>query len=228
MTLLHIETSTNVCSVAMSLDGKCLFSKTDNKGQNHATLLSPFIQQALDYAKEQKLDLDAISVSSGPGSYTGLRIGVSTAKGLCYGYKKPLIAVSTLETLCVEALKKHSISANALLCPMIDARRMEVYTAVYETNLNNVHEVHAKIIDNTSFAELLEKNQIYFFGNGADKCKEVLNHPHAIFLDDIEPLAENMIPLAEKQFEINHFADVAYFEPFYLKEFQATTPKSVQ
>lgn len=228
MTILHIETSTNVCSVALSVDGKCIFSIADEKGQNHATLLSPFIEQALTCLKQQELTLDSVAVSSGPGSYTGLRIGVSTAKGLCYGYNKPLIAVSTLEIICMGVLKTQIIHPNAVLCPMIDARRMEVYTALYNPDLSIIQDVHAAIIDDKSFAEILNSQQVYFFGNGAEKCKEILNHPNAVFLNSIDPLAENMILLAENKFSNGEFVDVAYYEPFYLKEFQATTPKNTQ
>ncbi|VBB48569.1 Peptidase M22 glycoprotease [uncultured Paludibacter sp.] len=228
MTLLHIETSTNVCSVALSVNGKCIFSIADDKGQNHAALLSPFIEQALEKAKEQNLKLDAVAVSSGPGSYTGLRIGVSTAKGLCYGYEIPLIAVSTLEILCKEVIKRNQIEKNALLCPMIDARRMEVYTAFYNLDLEMKQDISAEIITESSFQDLLQNNTVYFFGNGAEKCKTVLTHPNAKFINNIEPLAENMISLAEKHFSENNFVDVAYFEPFYLKEFQTTTPKKIK
>lgn len=225
MTILHIETSTNVCSVAVSTNGKCLFSLSDNLGQNHASLLSPFIQKAVEEIKNKNLKIDAIAVSSGPGSYTGLRIGVSTAKGLCYGYGIPLLAISTLEILCIEALKNAKINDNVLLCPMIDARRMEVYTAVYSKELNVVTPVSAMIVDESAFADLLEKQPVYFFGNGAEKCKTVLTHPNAFFIGGIEPMAESMISIAEKYYTEKKFVDVAYYEPFYLKEFQVTTPK---
>lgn len=227
MTILHIETSTNVCSVAVSDNGKCIFSISDNSGQNHASMLSPFIQQALASISSQNLTLNSVAVSSGPGSYTGLRIGVSTAKGLCYSYDIPLIGVDTLEILCEMVIKNHSLEKNALLCPMIDARRMEVYTAVYNQNLQKIQEISAEIINEQSYLDLLQNNVIYFFGNGAEKCKLAITHPNAIFIDNIKPLAENMISLAEAKFTKNQIEDVAYFEPFYLKEFQTTTPKKV-
>ncbi|MGC3979576.1 MAG: tRNA (adenosine(37)-N6)-threonylcarbamoyltransferase complex dimerization subunit type 1 TsaB [Paludibacteraceae bacterium] len=227
MTILHIETSTNVCSVALSIDGKCEYSFSDNKGQNHAALLSPYIQQIIDRANKKNWLLDAIAVSSGPGSYTGLRIGVSTAKGLCYGFEKPLISVNTLEILCVGALKRINLVENALLCPMIDARRMEVYTACYNKNLDTITDISAQIIDENSFSNLLDKYQIHFFGNGAGKCKSVITHPNAFFIDNVEPLAKNMIYSAEKRYSESKFEDVAYFEPFYLKEFQTTAPKKL-
>ncbi len=225
MTILHIETSTNVCSVAVSDNGKCIFSVSDNSGQNHASMLSPFIQQALESISSQNLSLNSVAVSSGPGSYTGLRIGVSTAKGLCYGYDIPLIGVNTLEIMCEMVIKNHSLEKNALLCPMIDARRMEVYTAVYNQKIEKTQEISAEIINEQSFVSLLENNVIYFFGNGAEKCKTTIQHPNAIFIENIEPYAENMISLAEAKFTNSKFEDVAYFEPFYLKEFQTTTPK---
>lgn len=227
MTILHIETSTNVCSVALSHNEDTVFSISNNDGQNHAAMLSLFIQQALEKAKESNLKPNAIAVSAGPGSYTGLRIGVSTAKGLCYGYDIPLIAVSTLEILCNEALKREIMEKNAFFCPMIDARRMEVYAGIYDSSLNIKQSVTPEIITEKSFSEFLNKSTVYFFGNGAEKCSFVITHPNARFIDNIEPLAENMITLAEKKYRAGDFVDVAYFEPFYLKEFQATTPKKL-
>lgn len=227
MILLHIETSTNVCSIAISENGNCLFSKSNADGMNHAALLSVFIAEALEVLKSTAKKLDAVAVSSGPGSYTGLRIGVSTAKGLCYGFEIPLIAVSTLEVLTAQALKVVDKKENVLFCPMIDARRMEVYAAFYNGNGEIQREIAADIIDGDSYAEILNHQPVYFFGNGAEKCKTTLTHPNALFLDNLIPLAENMIGFAEKSFMQNNFVDVAYFEPFYLKEFQTTTPKKL-
>ena len=225
MLLLHIETSTTVCSVALSENGQCIFSKINDEGMNHAALLSVFIAEALETLKPTGKKLDAVAVSSGPGSYTGLRIGVSTVKGLCYGYEIPMIAVSTLEVMTVAAMKVVENDEGALFCPMIDARRMEVYAAFYNSELNLVREIAADIIDETSYQHILNEQPVYFFGNGADKCKTTLSHSNARFLENITPLAENMIPLAEKAFIEQQFVDVAYYEPFYLKEFQTTTPK---
>lgn len=225
MFILHIETSTNVCSVALSENTVCLFSKSNADGMNHASLLSVFIAEALEVLKPLGKKLNAVAVSSGPGSYTGLRIGVSTAKGLCYGLDIPLIAVSTLEILTVEALKLFPNEENALFCPMIDARRMEVYVAFYNSRGEIKREISADIITSDSYTELLANQPVYFFGNGAEKCKTTLTHPNARFIDNLNPLAENMISFAEKAFIENRFADVAYFEPFYLKEFQTTTSK---
>lgn len=224
--ILHIETSTNVCSVALSEGESCLFSISNSEGLNHAALLSSFIEKALNQLGSRKPD--AVAVSSGPGSYTGLRIGVSTAKGLCFGYGIPLIAVDTLRIMSIPAIKKvNNAPENALFCPMIDARRMEVYDALFQKDGTMVQEVKADIIDENSFADLLQSHTVYFLGNGAEKCKSVLTHPNAHFIENIYPLAENMIELANKAFESNKFVDTAYYEPFYLKEFQATTPKKV-
>lgn len=227
MTIIHIETSTNVCSVAVSHRGAVVFDISNSEGLNHAAMLSPFVQQALEKIKELNLRPDAIAVSGGPGSYTGLRIGVSTAKGLCFGFGIPLIAVHTLQVICEDALSKSTIEKDAILCPMIDARRMEVYTALYSSDLEEKKQVSAEIINENSFLEILESKKIYFFGNGAVKCKSVITHPNAQFISDVEPLAKNMIYQAEQKFADDEFADTAYFEPFYLKEFQATIPKKM-
>ena len=223
--ILHIETSTNVCSVALSEGADCLFNISNDEGLNHAALLSTFIDKALSLLKTQSKKLDAVAVSGGPGSYTGLRIGVSTAKGLCYGLNIPLIEVSTLATLCTAAFKAAEKEEEMLFCPMIDARRMEVYAAIYDVKGNIVKEISADIIDESSYVDFLSKHRICFFGNGAEKCKSVLTHPNAVFINHLTPLAENMISLALTDFNNGKFADVAYYEPFYLKEFQPTTPK---
>ena len=225
MIILHIETSTNICSIAVSENGQCLFSKSDSEGMNHAALLSVFIAEAMEFLKSTSKKPDAVAVSSGPGSYTGLRIGVSTAKGLCYGLDIPLIAVSTLEVLTAYALQITETTANSLFCPMIDARRMEVYAAIYNQEGIIQREISADIIDENSYSEILERHIVYFFGNGAEKCKATLTHVNARFIDGMYPLAENMIVLAEKAYNENKFVDVAYFEPFYLKEFYTTAAK---
>jgi tRNA threonylcarbamoyladenosine biosynthesis protein TsaB len=222
MIILNIETSTNVCSIAMSENGNCIFSKSNTDGMNHAALLSVFIAEAMAFLKIDSRKLDAVAVSSGPGSYTGLRIGVSTAKGLCYGLDIPLIAISSLEVLTAQALNSKDIDKSALFCPMIDARRMEVYAAFYNSCGNIEREISADVIDNDAYTEILHKRTVYFFGNGAEKCKSVITHSNARFIDDLFPLAENMISLSEKSFFEKKFVDVAYFEPFYLKEFHTT------
>ncbi len=226
--ILHIETSTNVCSVALSEGRNCLFSKSNDEGMNHAALLSVYIAEVLEVLKTTTKQLDAIAVSSGPGSYTGLRIGVSTAKGLCYGLDIPLISVSTLQVLAAPAIKSAEQGEKMLFCPMIDARRMEVYTAFFNAGNEMIREVSADVITSDSYVELLANQPVYFFGNGAEKCKFTLTHPNARFIDGLVPLAENMIPLAERAYAEKQFVDVAYFEPFYLKEFQTTAPKKNQ
>lgn len=225
MIILNIETSTNVCSIALSENGNCIFLKSNADGMNHAALLSVFIAEAIVFLKNRSLNLDAVAVSSGPGSYTGLRIGVSTAKGLCYGLDIPLIAVSTLEVLTANALKTVESDNKALFCPMIDARRMEVYAAIYNSKGIIQREISADIIENDSYSEVLENNIVYFFGNGSEKCKTILTHSNARFIDNLVPLAENMISFAELAFNEKQFVDVAYFEPFYLKEFHTTMSK---
>lgn len=226
--ILHIETSTSACSVALSQDGQNVFKKEELNGPSHAVLLGVFVDEALSFADSHALPLNAVAVSCGPGSYTGLRIGVSMAKGVCYGRNLPLIALPTLKVQCVPVLLYHDeLPDDALLCPMIDARRMEVYAALYDRALKPVRPIAADIVDEHSYAEYLEKHPVYFFGDGAAKCKEKLTHPNAHFIDHIHPLASMMFPLAEKAIAENDFQDVAYFEPFYLKEFVASKPKDL-
>lgn len=221
--ILHIETSTAVCSVAVSEDGQTIFVNEDLKGPSHAVSLGVFVDEALSFIDSRGIPLDAVAVSCGPGSYTGLRIGVSMAKGVCYGRNVRLIGLPTLEVLCVPVLLYHDLPHNACLCPMLDARRMEVYAAVYDRGLNVIQDTSAVIIDEHSFEEVLDKRPVYFFGNGAAKCRETITHPNAHFIDDIHPLAKMMFPLAEKAVAREEYKDVAYFEPFYLKEFVALT-----
>lgn len=226
--ILSIETSTGVCSVAYSIDGKVIDSKELFEANSHAAHLTVLIEQLF---KENNLkarkDLDAVAVSSGPGSYTGLRIGVSTAKGICYASDLPLIAIDSMHIMSYPVINQGWDSSDLpyLFCPLMDARRMEVYTAFFDSKMKLTEEISAKIVDENTFASSLESNKIVFFGNGADKCKDVIQHDNAIFVDDIFPLAKNLAPLAEKYFQEDKFVDVAYFEPFYLKDFVATTPK---
>ena len=225
--ILHIETSTEACSVAVSEDGWHEFKIADLKGPQHAVQLGVFVDEALSFVDSHGMVLDAVAVSCGPGSYTGLRIGVSMAKGICYGRNLPLIALPTLEVMCVPVLLQQELPEEALLCPMIDARRMEVYAAIYDRALNVKREIAADIVDENSYLEFLEKHPVYFFGNGSGKCREKITHPNAHFIEDIYPLAKWMFPLAEKAKSKGDFKDVAYFEPFYLKEFVASQPKKL-
>ena len=225
--ILHIETSTDVCSVAVSNGGTCIFEKEDHSGHNHAVKLGVFVDEALSFINNHAVPIDAVAVSCGPGSYTGLRIGVSMAKGICYGLGCKLIAIPTLELLCVPILLEEELPEDALLCPMLDARRMEVYAGIYDRSLKCLRPIHADIVDSDTYKEYLDKGPVYFFGNGCCKCEEKINHPNAHFIKKIEPLAKNMFPLAEKHIAQEKFEDVAYFVPFYLKDFIATQPKKL-
>lgn len=225
--ILNIETSTDVCSVAVSQNGACIFNREDYSGPNHSVRLGVFIDEALAYIDSRDIPLEAVAVSCGPGSYTGLRIGVSMAKGICYGRGVKLIAVPTLELLAVPVLLYNDLEDDTLLCPMLDARRMEVYAGIYDRALREVRPVQADIVDSDTYREYLDKNKICFFGNGACKCIETINHPNATLIKDIKPLAANMFPLADKRMAEGRFEDVAYFVPFYLKDFVAKTPKKL-
>lgn len=226
-TILHIETSTEACSVAVSQDGATIFQIEDLSGHAHAQKLGGFVDQAMSFTDNHGIPFDAVAISSGPGSYTGLRIGVSMAKGVCYAQNLKLLAVPTLKLLCTPVLLgKEELPEDALLCPMIDARRMEVYCALYNRALKEQMPVQPVVVDENFLADTLQQHPIYFFGNGAEKCTTVLTHPNAHFIDTIIPHAKNMCPLAEMAFLREEYEDVAYFEPFYLKEFQAKIPKS--
>ena len=228
--ILNIETTGENCSVALSEGSSIKNLKEHKEGKSHASKLSVFIDQVLKDEQLSVQELDAVSISKGPGSYTGLRIGVSTAKGLCYGADIPLVSVHTLQALS-QFLIEHSdeynleIPNNAYLVPMIDARRMEVYSAVLNANNHFERNVRAEVIDAGSYKEMLEERPVIFFGNGTYKCKELLTHKNALFVDDIEFSAVNMVTLSNQQFANKAFEDIAYFEPFYLKDFRATTPK---
>ncbi len=228
--ILHIETSTEVCSVALSKDGNLLFEKESSEGLNHSEYLTVFIEQLFHENNIAINTVDAVAVSKGPGSYTGLRIGVSVAKGLCYALDKPLIAVGTLDALgkfTAQNLSRFTGEKDkVLLCPMIDARRMEVYTALYDSTGKVVEPVAARIIDQNSFSEWLSEYIILFFGNGAEKCKMQLQAPNALFSGPKKASARFMLNLAENKYNNKEFENVAYFEPFYLKDFIATIPKN--
>ena len=225
--ILHIETSTQVCSVADSKDSHVIFQLEDHSGPNHAERLGSMVDEALSFTDNHAIPFDAVAVSCGPGSYTGLRIGVSMAKGICYGRNLKLIAVPTLELMCVPVLLREMVEENALLCPMIDARRMEVYAGIYDRALKEVRPVGADVVDAETYKQWLDERPVYFFGNGAAKCMETINHPNAHLIEGIEPLAKWMQPLAERRLLNGQTEDVAYFEPFYLKDYVAKMPKKL-
>ena len=222
--ILNIDTSTDVCSVALTSEGSVLEHREDYEGQNHAKVLSSFINDMLDYATPRGIKLDAVAVSMGPGSYTGLRIGLSEAKGLCFGSDIPLIGISTLELLTVTVMFRDFWDDDILFVPMIDARRKEVYTGVYDLALNKIMQPQPLILDENSFQEYKDK-QIVFFGNGSDKAKDIIQLPNARFIKNIRPEAVNMMALSERSFRNNNFIDIAYSTPEYLKDFQSTTRK---
>ncbi|MFW5754641.1 MAG: tRNA (adenosine(37)-N6)-threonylcarbamoyltransferase complex dimerization subunit type 1 TsaB [Marinilabiliaceae bacterium] len=228
--ILCIETSTNICSVALTRDRDILAARQENEGNSHANRLTILTEQLFnDTAIPIDMeDIDAVAVSSGPGSYTGLRIGVSTAKGICFALDKPLIALTSLSVLAwpvVRNMAGGQADSTSWFCPMIDARRMEVYSAMYDQNMDIQRETRADVVDEESYRSILDARKVFFFGNGAEKCKAFLNHPNAIFPEDEGPLARNMATLAFDAYENGQFEDVAYFEPFYLKDFIATIPK---
>ena len=225
--ILNIETSTDVCSVALTSEGQVLDHRENYEGQTHATLLSQYVKEMLDYARSRELKIDAIAVSIGPGSYTGLRIGLSEAKGLAFGLQVPLIGVNTLQLMTVGTMFNHFIEEDDVLyVPMIDARRMEVYTAAYNAALEPVLAPQAMILDENSFADLLAQGHtLVVMGNGSDKARKVLTHERVRFIEGVKPVAVEMLALAEKAYREHDFIDVAYSTPLYLKEFQATKPK---
>ena len=219
--ILNIETSTTNCSVSLSKEGETLVLKEDNsKDYSHAERLHVYIDEVLKEAEMLLQDIDAIAVSKGPGSYTGLRIGVSTAKGLCFSVDKRLISISTLEALA------HQVKTNeGVIIPMLDARRMEVYSAIFDNNFNSLREIQAQILDESSFVEYLEQGKVFFVGNGVEKTKTLINHPNAVFVEGKLPSANEMSLLAYNKYKKSDIEDVAYFEPYYLKDFIALKPK---
>jgi tRNA threonylcarbamoyladenosine biosynthesis protein TsaB len=225
--ILHIETSTDVCSVAVSEDSHVIFQQDDHSGPNHAEKLGTMVDEALSFTDNHAIPFDAVAVSCGPGSYTGLRIGVSMAKGICYGRNLKLIAVPTLELLCVPVLLRELVPEDGILCPMLDARRMEVYAGLYTRALKPIRDVQADVVDADTYREYLDKQPVYFFGNGAKKCMDTIQHPNAHYIDGIEPLAKWMQPLAERRLLAEQVEDVAYFVPFYLKDYVAKMPSKL-
>lgn len=228
-TILNIETSGTVCSAALTSDGMITAHKEDFNGRNHATLLSGFIKHCLDDAAEHNLKLDAVAVSLGPGSYTGLRIGLSEAKGLAYALGIPLIGVSTLELLATRVMfSTDSVDPDSILVPMIDARRMEVYTAAYDFGLQPLMEPQALVLDENSYAGIKASGRpILYFGDGAEKAQPVFaDCPAAQYVPGVDAVAVDMIALADRAYALRDFIDVAYSTPTYLKDFQATKPKN--
>ncbi len=223
--ILNIETSTSVCSVALGSDGQIVDHYENYDGLNHATLLSKYIKDVLETAARKEMSIDAIAVSIGPGSYTGLRIGLSQAKGLSFGLGVPLIGVNTLQLLTVSTMFQEFFDDDILFAPMIDARRMEVYTAVYNNALTPLLEPQPMILDENSFEELLSNHRLVIMGNGSEKASKVINNRNARFIQGVKPVAVDMLALSEKAYRENTFIDVAYSTPLYLKDFQATVPK---
>lgn len=225
--ILNIETSARICSVAVSMDGMIDFHIESEETMQHAALLAGYVERCLDHMARRELKLDAVAVSIGPGSYTGLRIGMSLAKGLCFAKDVPLIGVSTLELLAVKAMfGLRDSEGDEILVPMIDARRMEVYTAAYDFALNPVMEPQALILDENSYMDLPADRRIVFIGDGATKARDVVKHPGSLFLTNAMPVAMDMTALSERAFRQGNFMDTAYGVPFYLKDYQATKPKN--
>ena len=227
--ILCIETGTDICSVGLARDGEIVSLRESDEGRDHASKVGVFVDELFRQTGITPDEIDAVAVGKGPGSYTGLRIGVSFAKGLCYGTGKPLIAVGSLDALMEVAREDYEAGiidvpdwGTAKLCPMVDARRMEVYAQIFDTEGNPLTEVAAEVVDDHSFAVWRKEGRLVIFGNGAVKCAEVL--PDVTFVD-VVPSVRGMAPLAQKAFDRGEFADVAYFEPFYLKDFEVTTSK---
>ena len=220
--ILNIETATKNCSVSISQDEEILAIRELNDGNySHSENLHVFIDEVLKLANKSIEDIEAVAVSKGPGSFTGLRIGVSAAKGLCFSLDLPLISISTLTSLA-NAIK---VEEDELIIPLLDARRMEVYSAVFDHNYNEIRETKAEIIDKNSFEEFLNNGKVYFLGDGAFKCKDIIVHQNAVFLEGYFPTAKEMARLSSPKFKKNNTEDVAYFEPFYLKDFLITKSK---
>lgn len=229
-TILHIESSTRTCSVAISSDGACLaYRESHDQNYSHAEKLVVFIDEVIKESGVKTQGLDAVCVASGPGSYTGLRIGVSAAKGLCYGAEIQLLSISSLESMAHWATENYGkkLDGVSTLCPMIDARRMEVYQQQFSSDAEPLSEITAEIIDSDSYVDVLNNGEVVFFGDGASKCKEVIEHENAEFLDDFLPSARGMITEAERKFQAGQFENLAYFEPYYLKDFVAGKPKKL-
>lgn len=214
--ILHLETATTNCSVSISKGNDTIVLKENNAASySHSEQLHVFIKEALKEASLSFSDLDAVAISKGPGSYTGLRIGVSAAKGLCFALDLPLISVPTLQSMAHQVPLKES----ELVIPVLDARRMEVYSCVYDANYDEIRETRAEIIDEESFKDYISDKKVYVVGSGAEKCRGVVQHPNFVFDESVVPSAKDMVSMAFKKYESKQFEDVAYFEPYYLKDF---------
>ena len=227
--ILNIETSTSVCSVALTAEGMILTHHEDFEGRNHAALLSDYIKSCLDFLADKELKLDAVAVSIGPGSYTGLRIGLSEAKGLAYGLDIPLIGISTLKLMATRVMfSTLDIDPETIFVPMIDARRMEVYTATYDFALNELMAPQPLILDGDSYVDIISTGRpVLLFGNGSAKASTVIDAPNVTIVDGVDPLAVDMIALAERAWANKDFLDLAYSVPVYLKDFMVTKPKKL-
>jgi tRNA threonylcarbamoyladenosine biosynthesis protein TsaB len=224
--ILSLETATSVCSAALYDNDKLLANEEYHVPQSTASQLSVLIDQLFNRTGRQPSQLNAVAVSAGPGSYTGLRIGVATGKGFCYALNIPLIAINTLELMAYQFASQNVLSGSELLCPMLDARRMEVYTLLAAADLRIIESTEAKVIDESSYQSWLEKNKILFFGNGSDKCKEMIRHENAVFISGIIPSAAKLGEMAFRKYNFKQFEDLAAYEPYYLKDFMVKKPKS--
>ncbi len=224
--ILLIETSTKSCSVAISSPFGT-YKREENTANIHASSLTIFISEVMEMAKLKLHNIDAVAVSVGPGSYTGLRIGLSTAKGICYALNKPLIAIETLKAMASGFSKRRNIkNSEDLLCPMIDARRMEVYCALFSAEVNEIKQTEAKVLDESSFLDELKRNKVYFFGDGAFKIKDLIKSKNVIVVEDYINSAVDLIDIAQEKYLAKEFSDIVYIEPFYLKEFISGSKKT--
>lgn len=225
--ILNIDTASGICSVALAKDGEVILGYESSEKMDHSTSLAPFAEKCLNYARDHRISLDAVAVSAGPGSYTGLRIGMSLAKGICFGLNIPLITISTLKIMAVRAIfTDDSFEGDELIVPMVDARRMEVYTGVFNSGLELLEEEKPLILDENSFSNLIDERKVIFIGDGSSKFRELYSGKNAIWAGEGMSHAKYMATLAELDYRKKNFADLAYSVPSYLKEYQAGKPKN--